>query len=161
MQQGCSISFREREMMMDYQELPKHLNCSHLGANSPVMMRLEGGNSRGGFCVEQYAITPPFLKFYGDAGEARQVFMSAVKCLPSFINLVLERKDCDLGSSSIYNWFQFDYRRPDYCVGIYCGQHGMSIIRNGAEQINKTDLANDLRAAHTHLAAIYDRFYNV
>lgn len=150
---------------MDYVELPEHLNFSHKGLYSPVSLRLEGGNGQGGFCIEEYqTFYPPVVQLHGVLGEARRMMMSAVKCLPAFIDMVLDGEVDEQIRSSNQGWFNFDYRNPRYRVAIYCGPNGVSAARNGIHpthqmSVAKTQLRADLRAAYERLESIYCRFY--
>lgn len=75
---------------MEFVTLPDHINCSFRGTNSPVLFRLEGGNSECGFRIEEYRPTldgpTPFVTVYGDAPMARQQLKATLTLLEGFMN---------------------------------------------------------------------------
>lgn len=137
---------------MHYVELPELLNCYHRGAYSPVLIRLEGGNKKAGFCIEEYKHVPPLVGLYGDAAIARQILFRTLNDLPSYISggVILP--------SVPDEWFLFEFR-PSYRVSIYSGPHGVTVDRPPIG--NEAKLRATVTEAHNRLLALYGRFYDV
>lgn len=138
---------------MEFVDLGDNINCSHTEAYSPVLIRLEGGNADGGFCVEDYGATRPFIRLYGDLASARRAFVNVIDLMPT--------------------WVQFEHRDPPYTellkhaawvrlesrMGINVTLNmGLSVygvsVREGALQPLKVDITE-------RLTKICHRFYNI
>lgn len=156
----------EWEMIMEFIDLPEHLNFSHSGLHSPVIFRLEGGNPIGGFCIEEYRSRVPHVKLYGDLAEVRHMFTGVVKVLPTFLALMIEGNLADHSRSPHQGWFNFEYRSPMYRLGLYCGSHGVTGDCTGLHpshrmSISNTDLRANMISVQARIEAIYRRYYNV
>ncbi len=112
---------------MGFVELADHINCTHAGTFSPVLFRFEGGDNHSGFLVEEYKSAQPYVKLYGDVENARLVFLTSLKTLPSLLNLALIGDFADQVQSRTLVWYNFDVRLSIFRVAIYCSPQGITI----------------------------------
>jgi len=151
---------------MNFVELPDHINCSFIGTFSPVLVRFEGGNGKGGFCIEEYHDRPPMVRIYGDHDDAKSQIRERLINVNLYLNLVCEgekpvaqrlRSETWHATSLPRDaWFTFDVRtRTSLNFGID-GKH-FAIIPS-------MDLDNscleEARHAYRRLISLYQRFYN-
>lgn len=145
---------------MVYVELPELLNCYHRGVYSPVVIRLEGGNNKGGFCIEEYKDAPPLVGLYGDMRTARSLFEKTVNALPAFIfSLIAGDTKAEGTRNPHQSWFMFEFHPLAHRISFYCGPQGIKLDR--LSDAGNKDLRAALLGAHSRLMAIYRRFYNV
>jgi hypothetical protein len=138
------------EKLMEFAPLPDRLNCSHTGTFSPVVLRLEGGNPKGGFCVEEYKDCRPHISLYGDLVEAKHAWLSSLLELQSYTT-----SDVYIRTLADDAWLFFDIRPETYSRQIYIGEgDGDNGIRS--DQQHTADASDALSRMRT----VYNEFYD-
>lgn len=134
---------------MEFEPLPDRLNCYHTGTFSPVVLRFEGGNHHGGFCIEEYKDRCPRISLYGNAEEIKQVWLRCLLELQSRI-----RNSVRIRTLVDDDWLFFDLRTKDYSLHIYVGDGDYDT------GINSDTMIEDATLALFRLRTLYNEFYN-
>lgn len=141
-----------------YGELQEHLNCAFVGANTPVILRFEAATASGGMMVEEFRDARPWIKLYGDVGEAKAQFLTGLEGFAEYLD-ILERHDlirCD-GCWNKLCWFQVEIRQPRYRAILY--GEGHSYRFSYICMCDRESMIVGLRLAYDRLKAVYETFF--
>lgn len=134
-----------------------HIDCSHVGFRSPLLLRVETSWDTGSFVLSEYEGRRPYIEMDGETEPTRRYFSYVISSLSQYLT---NHFMTDLPTLRDHpGRYEIDLRRHDYrFLMAECGESGYyrSLIF-GTHDI--TRIRKDLWEAHRRLAEIHHILY--
>jgi hypothetical protein len=153
---------KDSDQSRRYASVPDFLNWSHSTCEyDPVILRFEGGNDKGGFCITETRLGRINVHLHGDLAEIYENIFILLGMIKD--HLVT---DIILGSTRILTgwWVLLEIRYSSRRISIYTNSkysHATRCPINPDDDIPWSTAINDFVEALEQVSKIMRKFYNV